>query len=246
MKLPCHVAVLCAMSCGLLQAAPLHPVKVFANWSQAPKSAVDADGALQGYSIETAAAILKDAEVEHMFVAAPYPRAFEMTKMCEGLMVGVFKSPEREAFLAFSEPIVADRVTLVTRASDRLAYSGPADLSGKTLSYLSGAYFGIDLQLFASAHLDQQASFEIMLKKLVARRTDAAVISPRQGVAIAAARAGVPMSALHVVDQPLAVVPNFIVACKSDPELAELVRTIDKSIVKLRNNGTFERIMKHY
>lgn len=246
MKLTCLVAMLCALSCGTAQAASLHPVKVFANWSQPPKSAVDADGALQGYAIETAAAILKDAEVEHIFVAAPYPRAFEMTKMCEGVMVGVFKSPEREAFLAFSEPIMADRVTLVTRAGDPLVYSAPSDLAGKSLSYLSGAYFGIDLQLFAAAHLDQQASFETMLKKLVAHRTDAAVISPRQGVAMAASRAGIPMSALHVAEQPLAVVPNFIVACKSDPELAALVRTIDKSIVKLRNNGTFERIMKSY
>lgn len=222
-----------------LQAAP---VKVFANWAQPPKSAVGEDGQLQGYAIDTARAVLKQAEIDHVFVPLAFPRAFEQTKACEGLMVGVFHSPEREQFLIYSKAIVHDKVALVSRASDPPILQIPQDLAGKTLTYLSGAYFGLDLDSFAGARLDQQASFEVMLRKLVAGRTDAVVVSPREGVALAAQKAGVPMHQLRIAEQPLAVVANHIVACRTDPALAALLPRIDKAIVQLRAIGKLDKI----
>ncbi|HZX28409.1 MAG TPA: transporter substrate-binding domain-containing protein [Telluria sp.] len=222
------------------------PVKVYANWSQPPKSAIGEDGAVHGYAIDTARAVLREAQVEHVFVPLPYPRAFELTKACDGLMVGVFRSPEREAFLQFSQPIVPDHVALVSRAADPPLLHLPQDLAGRSLTYLSGAYTGIDLASFGGVRLEQQASFDIMLRKLAAHRTDAVVISPRQGVAIAAAKAGVPMSTLRIADQPLAVVSNYIVACKRDPALTKLMQRIDLAASQLRANGSFDRIMEHY
>lgn len=222
------------------------PVKVYANWSQAPKSAIGADGAVHGYAIDTARAVLRAAEVEHVFVPLPYPRAFELTKACDGLMVGVFRSPEREGFLQFSQPIVPDHVALVSRAADPPLRHLPQDLAGKSLTYLSGAYTGIDLATYTGVRLEQQASFEVMLRKLSAHRTDAVVISPRQGVAIAAAKAGVPLAALRIADQPLAVVANHIAACKRDPDLTRLMQRIDQAVAQLRANGGFDRIMEHY
>lgn len=215
------------------------PVAVFANWSQPPKSSLDADGALAGYAIDSASAVLREAQIEHAFVAAPFPRAFERLKACDGMMVGVFRSPEREAYLAFSDPIVYDRVALVSRASE--PFPDAASLSGKSLTYLSSAYFGVDLTRFAGTRLEQVSSFEIMLRKLAARRTDAVVISPREGVAIAARNAGVPMSALHIAEQPLAVVANHIAVCKSDAALVGALDRINRAIGRIHAGGGFER-----
>ncbi len=227
-----------------VQAQLARPVAVFANWSQPPKSSLDADGALFGYSIDTADAVLREAEIEHAFVAAPFPRAFERLKACEGMMVGVFRSPEREAFLAFSDPIVSDHVALVSRADE--PYRTPADLAGKRLTYLSNAYFGVDLTRFSGTRLEQVSSFEVMLKKLAAHRTDAVVISPREGVAIAAHNAGIALSRLHIAEQPLAVVANHIAVCKSDPALVAALERINRAIARLRANGSFDHIMKFY
>jgi polar amino acid transport system substrate-binding protein len=201
---------------------------------------------VHGYAIDTARAALRQAGIEHIFVPLPYPRAFELTKACTGLMVGVFHSAEREQFLRFSQPLVPDHVALVSRASDPPFTAIPADLAGKTLTYLSGAYFGIDLNTFQNVRLEQQSSFELMLKKLAAHRTDAVVISPREGVALAARKAGVPLSALRIAAQPLAVVPNHIVACKDNADLAALLQRLDQAIAQLRAGGAFERIMEGY
>ena len=240
----CLAALLALSALAVLAELP-RPVAVFANWSQPPKSAFGADGALTGYAIDTAAAVLREAEIEHAFVAAPFPRAFERLKSCDGMMVGVFQSPERQAVLAFSDPIVPDRVALVTRASDP-PYESPEDLNGKSLTYLSSAYFGVDMARFSKARVETLSSFELMLKKLIARRTDAVVISPREGIAIAARSAGVPMSMLRIAEQPLAVVPNHIAVCKGDPALLALLERVNRAIARLKANGTFERIMKNY
>jgi ABC-type amino acid transport substrate-binding protein len=227
------------------QAQLPRPVAVFANWNQPPKSAIDADGAVAGYAVDTAEAVLHEAAIEHAFVAQAFPRAYERLKNCEGMMIGVFRSPEREAVLAFSDPIVSDHVVLVSRAADR-PYRGPADLAGKSLTYLSGAYFGVDLQRFAGVRLEQLSSFELMLKKLVAGRTDAVIVSPREGVAIAARHAGVPVSLLRIADPPIAVVPNHIAVCKSDPSMVDALERINRAIAHLRENGSLDRIMKNY
>jgi ABC-type amino acid transport substrate-binding protein len=236
----------CLLAWGTARGELVYPIKVYANWAQPPKSEVGPDGALHGYAIDTARAVLREARVEHVFVPLPYPRAFELTKNCDGLMVGVFHSPERARFLAYSEPLVADQVTLVTRAGDPPLRAIPADLAGKSLTYLSGAYFGIDLASFTGVRLEQQSSFEVMLRKLVAHRTDAVVISPRQGVALAARKAGVPMQALRIAAEPLAVVPNHIVACKGNADWAELIGRLDQAIVKLRAAGRFDALMEPY
>ena len=230
------------LAAALAPPAVAAPVKVFANWAQPPKSAVGEDGALQGYAIDTARAVLKQAEIDHVFVPLAFPRAFEQTKACDGLMVGVFHSADREQFLLYSRAIVTDKVALVSRAGDPPFIHIPQDLAGKTLTYLSGAYFGIDLESFAGARLDQQASFEVMLRKLVAGRTDAVVISPREGVALAAHKAGVAMAQLRIAEQPLAVVANHIVACRTDPALAALLPRIDKAILQLRSMGKLDKL----
>jgi ABC-type amino acid transport substrate-binding protein len=233
-----YALLLAALLAPPLQAAPL---KVFANWAQPPKSYVGDDGALHGYAIDTARAVLKQAEIEHVFVPLAFPRAFELLKACEGLMVGVFHSAEREQYLLYSKAIVNDKVALVSRAGDPPFLQIPQDLHGKTLTYLSGAYFGIDLEAFVGVRLDQQASFEVMLRKLVAGRTDAVVISPREGVVLAAQKAGVPMAQLRIAEQPLAVVANHIVACRNDPGLAALLPRIDKAILQLRASGKLDK-----
>jgi ABC-type amino acid transport substrate-binding protein len=236
----------CLLAWGTARGELTYPVKVYANWAQPPKSEVGPDGALHGYAIDTARAVLRQAQVEHVFIPLPYPRAFELTKACDGLMVGVFRSPEREQFLAFSQPLVADRVSLVSRADDPPLRAVPADLAGKSHTDQSGAYFGHDLSTFTGVRLEQQSSVEVMLRKLVAHRTDAVVISPRQGVALAARKAGVPMSALRIADEPLAVVPNHIVACKGNADWAALIERLDQAIVKLRATGRFEALMESY
>jgi ABC-type amino acid transport substrate-binding protein len=102
------------------------------------------------------------------------------------------------------------------------------------------------MKQLASSKLDEQVKSDVMLLKLLEDRVDVAVISPVEGVSIAARAANIPMSQLSVAKEPLAVVANHIVACKSDPSYGDLLRKLDKSIAKLKANGEIDRIMKKY
>ncbi len=82
-----------------------------------------------------------------------------------------------------------------------------------------------------------------MLKKRVAGRTDAVIIRPREAVPIGARATGLPMSLLRIVDPPLAMVQNHIAGCSTDARALALLRKIDQSIVKLRADGTLNRLM---
>ncbi len=145
-----RAALLCALAGLSQQSIGGAPVSVFVNARQSPNSELGKDGVLRGDVIDTAATVLRDAGIDHELIALPHPRAFERVKACEGLMAGVFKSPERARFLMFSEPIVADRVALVLRADDPLAYAAPNDLAGRSVTYLRGAVVGIDLRRVAA------------------------------------------------------------------------------------------------
>ncbi|MES2299839.1 MAG: transporter substrate-binding domain-containing protein [Pseudomonadota bacterium] len=221
------------------------PIEVFVNSFQEPKAWEDETG-MHGYVVETAEAIFMDAEIDYVWASVPFVRAMAETRACKGLMVGVFTSPERSAFLAYSDSIVPDNVGLVTRAGNPFVYARSADLAGKTVTFLSGGIFGIDLNELTHSRLDPQIKSDVMLKKLVAGRTDVVILSPREQIPVAARQAGIPMNQLRVATKNLATLDNHIVACKNDPRYGPILARVNQSIAKLKASGEFDRIMKTY
>jgi polar amino acid transport system substrate-binding protein len=221
------------------------PIEVFVNSFQEPKAWEDETG-MHGYVVESAEAIFMDADIDYVWAGVPFVRAMAETRACKGLMVGVFLSPERQEFLSYSAAIVPDNVGLVTRAGNPFVYARSEDLKGKSVTFLSGGIFGIDINELTQSRLDPQIKSDVMLKKLVAGRTDVVILSPREQISIAARQAGIPMSKLRVATKILATLDNHIVACKNDPKLGPVLERINKSIAKLKASGEFDRIMKSY
>lgn len=237
------LAVYCVVAAG---AAFSEPLKVYINSSQEPKSWSDKDGKIKGYAADMTLAVFKDAGVDFIFQGRPFPRALEETRNCEGVMVGVYKNEDRAKFLNFSDEMDVDTSVVVTRKDSPLRYTKPADLEGKTVTYLRGGFFIPILSPVKNIQLDDQTSQEIMMKKLAAGRTDVVVINPKESVAAAASAAGVANTDLRISAIPLATASNHIVACKTKPEHAELLRKLNTSIARLKKDGTFQAIMKNY
>jgi ABC-type amino acid transport substrate-binding protein len=221
------------------------PIEVYVNMFQDPKAWEDETG-MHGYMVESAEAIFMDANIDYVWAAVPFSRAMAEVKACKGLMVGVFMSPARKEYLSYSAPIISDEVGMVTRASDRFAFSSMADLKGLRISYLSAGIFGINETDLQFSILDPQLKSDVMLKKLIAGRTDIVILSPREQIPIAARQAGVAMEKLRVEQRVVATLNNHIVACKKDDRYGPILRRIDQSIGKLKAAGEFDRIKKVY
>ncbi len=241
--LPAFILFVILLACQSRQASAA-PIEVFANMFQEPKAWLD-DTGMHGYVIETAEAILQDANIDYVWAGVPFARAMAQTKACKGLMVGVFRSPERQAFFLYSAPIVAESIGLVTRASEHYAPASAADLRGHSVTYLSGAVFGLSEADLIGARRDPQTRSDTMLKKLLAGHTDVVILSPREQVPVAARLAGIPMSKLTVGSLNVPPLDNHIVACKTG-NYGPLLERINQSIAKLRANGALDHIMQAY
>jgi len=232
---------------SIVSAAP--SVTLFYNSGQKPKAWTNQQGQAQGFAFDVAAAILTQAKIKFIAKGVPFNRGLELTKKCEGLMTGVFKTKERQKSLSYSLPIVPDKAVIITRADSAFEYKEMSDLNDKHIAYLRGAAFGNEFEQavvkFRVATLQKPAT---MLKLLLKGRVDVVILNPgRATVEYAAQDAGIGMEHFKVASIPLAQVDNYLVFCNQQPEINQsILQRINTAITTLKQRGRFDQIMADY
>jgi len=234
-------------SASVVREAP--PITLFYNSGQKPKAWTNQQGLAQGFAFEVAAAILSQAKIKFIATGVPFNRGLELTKKCEGMMTGVFKTKERQKSLSYSLPIVPDKAVVITRADSTFEYKKMSDLNDKHIAYLRGAAFGDEFEQavgqFTVATLQDPT---IMLKLLLKGRVEVVILNPgRATVEYAAQEAGIDMDQLKIAPIPLAQVDNYLVFCNQQPEVNQpLLQRINAAITTLKKNGRIDQIMADY
>jgi ABC-type amino acid transport substrate-binding protein len=77
-------------------------------------------------------------EVQHF----PWRRVLQNGANGEGLILGIYKNPEREQVYTFSDPVFSDKIWLVTRCNQAFTFNKIADLKGKTIGIVQGSSAG--------------------------------------------------------------------------------------------------------
>ena len=72
----------------------------------------------------------------------PWRRLLQNGESGEGLIFGIYKTPERSQIFAFSEPVYSDKIWLVSRCADRMIFNNLQDLKGKTIGIIQGSSAG--------------------------------------------------------------------------------------------------------
>ena len=225
------------------------PIHLFYNAQQKPKAWIDEDQQPRGFAYEIAAAILQKAEIKFIAKAVPFNRGINSTKLCNGIMTGVFKTPLREEYLSYSLPIMSDQAMIISRASDPFNYQSMSDLLNQKIAFLHGAVFG-DRFEHIIPHLKKvtQQNPAMMLRLLVRKRVDLVILNPGlAAVEYAAQAANIDMKELNIASTPLAEVDNYLVTCNSDPQFFDpIIEKINTAISQLKSSGSLQKSMAKY
>ncbi|HZH27139.1 MAG TPA: transporter substrate-binding domain-containing protein [Azospirillaceae bacterium] len=249
-KLSFRTGIFTALAAALTAFAPApadaEPIILYGNAAQAPKSWLDGTTP-KGYAIEISEAILKKAGYDVEIRLVPFQRGLEEAKT-NGVMTGIFHSPDRDAAYEFSESIGDDKVLLVTQKGKPFQYKSASDLIPQKIGALLGGFYGPEWNsVKPQLKLDEDNDPGLRMKKLVAGRFDVGVFSPGKiAVNEALKKSGVPESEIEIQPTPLAVLSNHMVVGKGRPDSKQFIERINKAIAAINADGTIPKIMAKY
>jgi polar amino acid transport system substrate-binding protein len=186
----------------------------------------------------------------------PWRRLLQNGENGEGLIFGIYKTPERSQIFTFSEPIYADKIWLVSRCADHMTFNSLQDLKGKTIGIIQGSSAGDEFDkqvniLFKAEYNTSNLSSRFL--KLHQKRMDAFLLyEPRTNIHEVQKE----LNQVHAKDiedykkknadifcvlpKPVSAIDvHFAVSLKADKNLLE---KIDKAIVQGKKNGELDRI----
>lgn len=226
---------------------PANTLVVFSLPASPPKSYLK-EGKVIGFMVDLTREALHRAGYTADIQAFPWARAVKMSERAEGLISSFSRTPEREVLYFFSDPIYEDPVLLVTKRDANFSFSGPKDLAGRTVGLLRSTSFGAEFEGLRASFIEApDDSAEQRLKKLLAGRIDAAIISGGlPALRFFAQSAEIKLDLLKVHNPPIVLDPNFIAIAKTYPKASEIIANINKAIASMRSDGSIKRIMAGY
>lgn len=230
---------------SVILASPVHAQEILVGMDHFPPWKMIRNGTIEGIDKQLVTALLKEVGITPKFVVYPWVRALELIKSGEvDMLSGVLKRPEREDHMIFIEPPYkqkSPKVFYIRRGSARIqSYS---DLAGKRIGIKRGSqYFTrFDQDITLDKHLVNET--RLNLQKLVAGRIDTVLATESQ--------ADYEIQQLGLADQLVKScyrydkkIPVYFVISHHSP-LAKRVDELTKAARKLRDNGTFARIIRN-
>ena len=186
----------------------------------------------------------------------PWRRLLQNGESGEGLIFGIYKTPERSQIFAFSEPVYSDKIWLVSRCADRMIFNNLQDLKGKTIGIIQGSSAGDEFDkqvniLFKAEYNTSNVSSRFL--KLYQKRMDAFLLyEPRTNFKEVQKE----LNQLHakeideykkknadifcVLPKPISAINvHFAVSLKADKTPLE---KIDSAIIQAKKSGELDRL----
>jgi polar amino acid transport system substrate-binding protein len=210
------------------------------------KSFVDTQGR-RGFAVDIAEAVVRHAGFAPDPSLMPWERAMELGRQRKGLIMAIFKTPDREAVFDFTDAVFEDEVVVVTRRGHEFPLSGPMDLIGRRCAVQQGAQYGDSyaaIQPLLTLDTDNNPSTRLL--KLLRRDFDCALFNPgRAGVSWLINANGLRAEDFSVLPLPLAQISSFM-AIGHSPANGPMLQQLNRSISTLRRDGTIDRLMRSY
>ncbi len=186
----------------------------------------------------------------------PWRRLLQNGENGEGLIFGIYKTPERSQVFTFSEAVYSDKIWLVSRCADHMTFNKLQDLKGKTIGIIQGSSAGdefdkqVNILFTAEYNTSNVAS---RFSKLYQKRMDAFLLyEPRTNVK----KIQRELNAVHakeieeykktkadifcVLPKPISAINvHFAVSLAADKTPLE---KIDKAIDQAKKNGELARL----
>ncbi|MFZ6819797.1 substrate-binding periplasmic protein [Undibacterium sp. Ji22W] len=186
----------------------------------------------------------------------PWRRVLHNGENGEGLIFGIYKTPERLKIFHFSEPVYSDKVWLVKRCDDNFNFQSMEDLKGKTIGIVQGSSAGDEFDKLVNILFKAEyntSSLAGRFSKLYQKRMDAFLLyEPRTNLKEVQKELNQLYAAefdeykkkkvdiFCIVPRPVSVIDaHFATGLSYDKNILE---KIDKALIQAKKNGELERI----
>ena len=213
----------------------------------------EADGKVSGIDVDLFTEAAKGADCTVTPKEVPWKRLLidiEGGKMDAAM--GASVTPERQAFAAFSAAYRKDEFVLFVRKGeiDKVGAAGVVAITGKPfkLGTVGGYEYGDAFDALRkdpafAKQLEEAASTELNIRKLLQKRLDGFVENRFVGLAMAKKEGALDKLDIHPVPVSSDDV-NFMFSKKSVPPA--VVAAIDAALVKMKADGRYDAILSKY
>ncbi len=159
-------------------------------------------------------------------------------------ILGVWFRPERQAWLAYSQPIGVNRIVLFKHTDFQFEFTGFDSLKPYTIGVVSG-YASTPEFAAANLNLASVTGDEENVDKLVNRRVDFTLMDDMVMHKLMKKK----YPHLNVLEEVGLVVESedtFVGFYRSSPDFQQALTDFNRGLAKIRQDGTFVRIMNQY
>jgi len=216
-------------------------IRVAGDINYPPYEFLDQNGVYRGFNVDMLNAVFLELEMDFELIPMKWEEAQQALRRGEVDMIqGMIRTPEREGYYLFSEPMVTNSQAIFVR-KDNQFIAALGDLKGRVVTYQLGDVAeeilswepGVDALGFA----DQERALTDVLNG----HADAFV--GNRLTAIYYLQKMRRLEDLKIVGEPMAVTDYGMAVNPDHPELLEM---LDGAIQRVKADGTYDRIYKKW
>jgi polar amino acid transport system substrate-binding protein len=191
-------------------------------------------------------AIFEHANHQIKVKVLPWKRTLTKGKDGEGIISGLYKTPDRAKIMKYSEAFFSEDMVLYKRTDDTFKFSKMEDLRDKKIGTIRGFTYGAlvnDARDAGIFKVDEATNDEDNFKKLISSRIDLYIANSLTAL--------VSIHQLKIQDKikrlgkPLTSDPIFISMKKGHPQNS-VIDDFNKSLKKMKADGSYDKIINDF
>lgn len=216
-------------------------IRVAGDVNYPPYEFMDSNGVYRGFNVDMLNAVFLELEMEYELIPMKWEDALQALRTGEVDMIqGMIRTPEREGYYLFSEPLVTNAQAIFVR-KDNQFIAGLADLRGRVVTYQQGDVAEEILSWGRGVEALGFADQEGALLEVLSGRADAFV--GNRLTAIYYLQKMRRLEELKIVGEPM-VVTDYSMAVH--PDRPELLAQVNGALKRLKSAGVHERIYRKW
>lgn len=186
---------------------------------------------------------MEGVRVEYGFY--PWARAYFLAQHGQvDASIGWYRTPERERDFLFSDAVFVESQVLFFLKDKPLFWKTLADLRNRNIGATLGYTYGAEFQAMEESkaiNVERTPSDEQNLKKLLAGRIDAVIISQAVGERLLKTLDGTSAARIGLDPRPVNAGPLHVIFPRKQPQSGDWLRRFNRGLKKLKATGAADR-----
>jgi polar amino acid transport system substrate-binding protein len=156
----------------------------------------------------------------------------------------MWKSPEREKYLEFSKPYLENRLVLVARKGENVAFRKVSELAGKRLALVKGYAYGDEVTRAPNVQLVVRNSDAECLRAVLAKEADYVLLDELLVRSMFDLHENKASSLIVAGSVPVVRYPLYFAIRKDYPGASDIVANFDRHVRAMIADGTYNTVLR--